>query len=767
MSYESLRSFTTAKFFKVGVSQEMTQKVTAGHDASWPPTLRADPAHRYVTLSRDFPALAATPRQLQGPHYRRLVQLGDSRHLSDKYSSSVSPTNLNHTWNFSDLAPPSSPPTSVDDEDYVEAVQRWPFARRIFGNLLEDRDFPALPDVLIETPNFQPEDWDLLRSKLRDKPEILRHFWFRYDRKMATVVAGSASGLHQDVVLGCASTVVEDIIKPVVDQVRVPGTLVTQNGARLLVREDHIEVPDCMVGLFNQAKKNKLCINLNSDCVLIESARTQSAPHVLAKVTDNMTASDTSESVAEHTYVRQMASVAGSEGEETEDGMQTQTDDEDGTQMQTDDDDGTQTQTEDGDDDGTQTPAGPETEHAGEEPSSPLTPLPDVSSPLSPLSDASFPSPPPLPPPVAPLPPQRGQKISSVVFVVVSTQEKAVKKAPPGVDINKQDWVELPCPDDDCITGGIAYGGRIYVGEIRAYMWVLQGAEDHTYLAKHWKDDLEEWVRSGKALLLRRRYATDEQKQALRQWEARWRECMLSVRHKVLHNLIIAKSSQCTPVELVAFEEKIDKLPDLSLPPIKSPVGVVRALVGSGSWRLAEERYAKATNATTQYSFDGIVGSRKEAFKAGASLKRALDEGDIGRARRALKRRHLDTALVDKKSSLTDSDYLGSADGSSDPIPSDPLRDLSFNPDVDDGHYSQDSNYGESSQGSQQGSSQQGSSRGNDSSQDDDESSQDADDSSQDADESSQDENDAESLSQGESNSSQLDADSQASTGSE
>lgn len=130
-----------------------------------------------------------------------------------------------------------------------------------------------------------------------------------------------------------------------------------------------------------------------------------------------MTASDTSESVAGHTYVRQMASVAGSEGEETEDGMQTQTDDEDGTQMQTDDDDGTQTQTEDGDDDGTQTPAGPETEHAGEEPSSPLTPLPDASSPLSPLSDASFPSPPPLPPPVAPLPPpseaRRSRPLSS------------------------------------------------------------------------------------------------------------------------------------------------------------------------------------------------------------------------------------------------------------------------------------------------------------------------------------------------------------------
>ena len=29
--------------------------------------------------------------------------LGDSRQLSDKYSSGVSPTNLNHTWNFSDL----------------------------------------------------------------------------------------------------------------------------------------------------------------------------------------------------------------------------------------------------------------------------------------------------------------------------------------------------------------------------------------------------------------------------------------------------------------------------------------------------------------------------------------------------------------------------------------------------------------------------------------------------------------------------------------
>lgn len=169
-----------------------------------------------------------------------------------------------------------------------------------------------------------------------------------------------------------------------------------------------------------------------------------------------------------------------------------------------------------------------------------------------------------------------------------------------------------------------------------------------------------------------------------------------------------------------------------------------------------EERYAKATNTTTQYSFNQIVRSQKEAFKAGASLKRTLDEGDIGRARRALKWRHLNTTLVDKKSSLTDSDYLGSADGSSDPIPSDPLCDPLFNPDVDDGNYSQDSNYGESSQGS----SQQGSSWGNNSLQDDDKSSQDANDSSQD-------ENDVESLLQGESNSSQLDADSQASTGSE
>lgn len=80
-------------------------------------------------------------------------------------------------------------------------------------------------------------------------------------------------------------------------------------------------------------------------------------------------------------------------------------------------------------------------------------------------------------------------------------QEKAVKKASPSVDINKQDWVELPCPDNDCIMGGIAYGGRIYVREIHVYMWVLQGAEDHMYLMKHWKDNLEEWVRSRKALV--------------------------------------------------------------------------------------------------------------------------------------------------------------------------------------------------------------------------------------------------------------------------
>ncbi|KAH9916437.1 uncharacterized protein B0H18DRAFT_958844 [Fomitopsis serialis] len=627
--------------------------------------------------------------------------LPDSPPFKDKLSSGLSRTKP--TWDFRNLAPPSSPPTSIDEEDDIDTVRHWPFARRIFGDLLDDRYFPALSDVLIETPNFEPEDWALLQANLQDRPLILRHFWFRYDRAMKRVISGSASSLHQHVATGCAQNIAQQTIMPVTQKFPVDGMMVTQNGAKMLVQKDHILVPDCLIGLTDRVKNNVLSLNLDADCVLVESARTESVPHVLAKVTDCMPVDATPvRTGVGRTYVDEMASEAGSD--ESEDAM------EDETQTQTEDEDETQTQTED--DDGMQTLAGQENEHTV---SSPLTPLQDPSSPLSPLSPGSMPSstPPRLPPPLAPLPLQPAQEISSMVFMVVSTKEKAVKEPPPDVDISKKEWVELPCPDDKCLTGGHAYGGKIYVGEIRAYMWVFQGAEDHAYLAEHWKDDLEAWVRSGKALLLHRKYATPAQKAALLLWEARWRECMLTVREKVLHALIIAKSVQSSPEELEEFQKLFNPEPDMTLPRIKSPVGAVRKLVNTGSWRLAEERYEKQNQATTSYHFDGIIGSVKEAFVVGANLKRALDEGNLEAAQRALKRRHLDHAIVAKKSSLSDSEYL--ADGSSDPIASDPLHDPTFRPEADDGSYSQDSNYGDS-ESSQRGDSSQSTSSSQDAS---------------------------------------------------
>ncbi|KAH9910155.1 uncharacterized protein B0H18DRAFT_1130672 [Fomitopsis serialis] len=209
--------------------------------------------------------------------------LPDSPPSDNKLPSSASPKNI--LWDFRDLAAPSSPPTSVDDEDYVDAVRHWPFARRIFGDLLDDRDFPALSDILIQTPDFEPEDWVLLQTKLRDKPEILRHFWFRYDRAMKTVVSGSPSGLHQDALQGCVHNIVEETIKPVTVQFPLPaGMLVTENTAKMLVRQDHIEIPDCMVGLSYHAKRKDLSVSLGADCAVVESARTESVPHVLAKV---------------------------------------------------------------------------------------------------------------------------------------------------------------------------------------------------------------------------------------------------------------------------------------------------------------------------------------------------------------------------------------------------------------------------------------------------------------------------------------------------
>ncbi|KAH9947824.1 hypothetical protein B0H21DRAFT_302552 [Amylocystis lapponica] len=163
---------------------------------------------------------------------------------------------------------PSPPPTS-DDGDYVDVVRCWPFARRIFGGLLDDRDFPVVYDVLRQTPNFMPEEWDHFKEQLQECPDILRHFWFRYDRTMKAVITGSPSALHRYAVQGCTRSVIDSVIKPVTEQYSLEGMTI-MNGSELLV------------------ERKSVTVDLTTNLVLVESACTESYPHVMNKIKDNM-----------------------------------------------------------------------------------------------------------------------------------------------------------------------------------------------------------------------------------------------------------------------------------------------------------------------------------------------------------------------------------------------------------------------------------------------------------------------------------------------
>ncbi|KAH9947825.1 hypothetical protein B0H21DRAFT_736473 [Amylocystis lapponica] len=272
------------------------------------------------------------------------------------------------------------------------------------------------------------------------------------------------------------------------------------------------------------------------------------------------------------------------------------------------------------------------------------------SSPLAPLSPESGASSSPPPAPLLPLPPSPDQKLSSVVFVVISIEEKPVGELPAGVD-NSKDWVELPAVDGDSIIGSLAYGD-VYAGETKAYIWVFQEAEDHAYLANHWNDSMEACLLSGRAL----------QREARDSWLRRWRECMTNVRRKVRSTSIIGNiSDHLTAKAEEPYMQMAQSPPNLAEPPIEDPLPMMWDLLKRGSCRMAAARRAQKTNGAASYAFDGVVpDSVAEAIAMGLSLKRALDNGSVSQAHIATKRRHLDLVQTRKQLQSDGSEYVGS-----------------------------------------------------------------------------------------------------------
>ncbi|TFY56606.1 hypothetical protein EVJ58_g7533 [Rhodofomes roseus] len=85
-------------------------------------------------------------------------------------------------------------------DDIVElggAIKKWHFADKIFGELLEEPDFPRLFNTLIIRNNITEQDWKATRLFIEDHMLLLRYLSFVYNPAMGNLEVYGPSSLHQ------------------------------------------------------------------------------------------------------------------------------------------------------------------------------------------------------------------------------------------------------------------------------------------------------------------------------------------------------------------------------------------------------------------------------------------------------------------------------------------------------------------------------------------------------------------------------------------
>ncbi|KAI0732639.1 hypothetical protein C8Q72DRAFT_793017 [Fomitopsis betulina] len=209
----------------------------------------------------------------------------------------------------SDLFAPSSPPTegggtlssinptqcigersitpsdfkgSADEDDdlelLVERIKSWSLSRDVFGELLDDMNFPELQDCA-EIKNLTEAQWQDLLSFIQENTSILRFFKFYYMSKTGTVhITSRAPGSNHE---GGVHALFEGFKHNIsLSQYQV---FVEDHNRRVVAREVG-EIPDSIVVIYYRRPIRDIL----ADIVVFESAASQSVQSVVGALVSEM-----------------------------------------------------------------------------------------------------------------------------------------------------------------------------------------------------------------------------------------------------------------------------------------------------------------------------------------------------------------------------------------------------------------------------------------------------------------------------------------------
>ncbi|KAH9910255.1 uncharacterized protein B0H18DRAFT_1130465 [Fomitopsis serialis] len=563
----------------------------------------------------------------------------------------------------------SSQPTSVEDEDehehdseakdkrYQELVAHWPFAPRIFGDLVKQPDFPVLPGALVKVPDISKEEWESLKAQIVKKHDILQYFWFRYDSNMRSLIGGAASYIHQLFIQGMKNFVTKHVVQPMDKDYSLPGSIILDDGAMLLVRRDHIEIPDYVHARLFQVEGPHFKVSLDVYGVVVEVAGRQTYEDALIRTAQAMVV-EGDDDVSNIAFMAPRPLAVGEEGP-------------------------SDTPVE-----GARTPIGGDEMHQrfnpkvfkaeGDPTREPMFLFrpelatyednfdpdydPDVLTSLPPLTRSAQSSPkfnieqPDLPRPTErdslPIFDNPGQTVSDVTFIVVSIEE-GKQVAPEGVDINVTHWVELPCPPD-CISGGWATRGRVYVGPLQVFVWAFQGAKDHEELCALYHAKLDAWLKSGRCIRVQKVYQPGEEQDLHDEFQKHWQRCLLTVRKHLVNQTVACTVASLPTLDSQRYAEKIKaNPPNVREPEIPTPSEMLFPIAESAAWRTATQRFSKVNHKPTKYGMDGLgnngnnntfddLGDFSGAIALGENVKSNLCTDNVKALEQIAKQRKLE-----------------------------------------------------------------------------------------------------------------------------
>ncbi|KAH9911751.1 uncharacterized protein B0H18DRAFT_961811 [Fomitopsis serialis] len=184
----------------------------------------------------------------------------------------------------------SYPSRAVDSDGEVEAlalaIKDWHLADEVFGDLLEDPEFPQIYNKQIER-RYTQEQWAILREYLVDHKQLLRYLWFYYDEDMETLNVGGPSGLHQIATMSTSHSAIQ-VLEP---------TLLSEHqylkvdGERIVINKWSAQKADCLLAVsfvVLDPESHGVLIHSNKDLILVQTSYSQSLDKVLHKVYKSM-----------------------------------------------------------------------------------------------------------------------------------------------------------------------------------------------------------------------------------------------------------------------------------------------------------------------------------------------------------------------------------------------------------------------------------------------------------------------------------------------